>query len=42
MKNKKIFFIFMVIPLIINSVRLLFLPAKIPAHDNVKGQVDRW
>ena len=42
MKGKKIFFIFMVIPLIINSVSLLFLPDKIPAHYNFKGQVDRW
>lgn len=42
MKGKKIFFIFMVIPLIINSVSLLFLPDKIPTHYNFKGQVDRW
>ena len=42
MKGKKIFFIFMVVPLIINSVSLLFLPDKIPAHYNFKGQVDRW
>lgn len=42
MKNKKLFYTFMFLPLIASCIALLFLPDLIPTHYNIKNNVDRW
>ena len=42
MKNKKLFYILMFLPLVSSIVALLFLPDLIPAHYNIENKVDRW
>jgi len=42
MKNKKLFYILMFLPLVASIVSLLFLPDLIPAHYNIENKVDRW
>lgn len=42
MKNKKLFYILMFLPLVASIVALLFLPDLIPAHYNIENKVDRW
>ena len=42
MKNKKLFYILMFLPLAVSIVALLFLPDLIPAHYNIENKVDRW
>ena len=42
MKNKKLFYILMFLPLVASIVALLFLPDLIPAHYNIDNKVDRW
>lgn len=39
---KKVMWILSLIPLIITSVILQFMPEKIPMHHDVAGNVDRW
>lgn len=42
MKNKKLFYILMFLPLAASIIALLFLPDLIPAHYNIDNKVDRW
>ena len=42
MKNKKLFYVLMFLPLIASLIALHFLPAVIPAHYNINNVVDRW
>lgn len=42
MKNKKLFYIFMFLPLVMSIVALLFMPEVIPTHYNIENIVDRW
>lgn len=39
---KKLCHILMVLPLIISTIALYFLPSSIPAHYDISNQVDRW
>lgn len=42
MKNKKIFYFLMFLPLLVVLISLKFLPDQIPAHYGISGEVDRW
>ena len=42
MNIKKIFYILMFLPLVISMIALVFLPDLIPAHYNIKNEIDRW
>ena len=42
MKNKKLFYLLMFLPLIASLIALQFLPDVIPAHYNIDNVVDRW
>ncbi len=42
MKNKKLFYLLMFLPLIASLIALQFLPDVIPAHYNINNVVDRW
>ena len=42
MKNKKIFYLLMFLPLLVVLISLKFLPDQIPAHYGISGEVDRW
>lgn len=42
MKNKKVLYFLMFLPLITVLVSLQFLPDQIPAHYGIGGEVDRW
>ncbi len=42
MKNRKLFYILMFLPLVASVVALLFLPDLIPVHYNLANEVDRW
>lgn len=42
MKNKKLFYILMFLPLVMSIVALLFMPEVIPTHYNIENIVDRW
>ena len=41
-KTIKLFYILMFLPLVISIVALTFLPDLIPAHYNIKNEIDRW
>ena len=40
--REKIFYILMFLPLVISMIALIFLPDLIPAHYNIKNEIDRW
>ena len=40
--REKIFYILMFLPLVISMIALVFLPDLIPAHYNIKNEIDRW
>ena len=40
--REKIFYILMFLPLVISIIALVFLPDLIPAHYNIKNEIDRW
>ena len=42
MKNKKLFYFLMFLPLFAVLISLQFLPDQIPAHYGISGEVDRW
>lgn len=42
MKNKKLFYVLMFLPLVASLIALQFLPDVIPAHYNINNVVDRW
>ena len=42
MKNKKLFYVLMFLPLVASLIALQFLPDVIPAHYNIQNVVDRW
>ena len=42
MKNKKLFYVLMFLPLVASLIALQFLPNVIPAHYNINNVVDRW
>lgn len=42
MKNKKLFYVLMFLPLVASLIALQFLPDVIPAHYNIQNMVDRW
>ena len=42
MKNKKLYYILMFLPLVASLIALQFLPDVIPAHYNIDNVVDRW
>ena len=42
MKNKKLFYVLMFLPLVASLIALQFLPNVIPAHYNIDNVVDRW
>ena len=42
MKNKKLFYVLMFLPLVASLIALKFLPDVIPAHYNIQNMVDRW
>ena len=42
MKNKKLFYLLMFLPLVASLIALQFLPDVIPAHYNIQNVVDRW
>lgn len=42
MKNKKLYYILMFLPLVASVIALQFLPDVIPAHYNIDNVVDRW
>ena len=42
MKNKKLFYVLMFLPLVASLIALQFLPDVIPAHYNIDNVVDRW
>lgn len=42
MNIKKLFYTLMFLPLVISMVALAFLPDLIPAHYNIKNEIDRW
>ena len=41
-KTIKLFYTLMVLLLIISMIALAFLPDLIPAHYNIKNEIDRW
>ena len=41
-KTIKLFYTLMFLPLIVSIVALIFLPDLIPAHYNIKNEIDRW
>ena len=41
-KTIKLFYTLMFLPLVISIVALTFLPDLIPAHYNIKNEIDRW
>lgn len=40
--REKIFYTLMFLPLVISMIALIFLPDLIPAHYNIKNEIDRW
>ena len=42
MKNKKLLYVLMFLPLLASLIALQFLPNVIPAHYNIHNEVDRW
>ena len=42
MNIKKLFYTLMFLPLVISMIALIFLPDLIPAHYNIKNEIDRW
>ena len=42
MKNKKLYYILMFLPLVASLIALQFLPDVIPAHYNIDNVVERW
>ena len=42
MNIKKLFYILMFLPLVISMIALVFLPDVVPAHYNIKNEIDRW
>ena len=42
MKNKKLFYVLMFLPLVASLIALQFLPNVVPAHYNINNVVDRW
>jgi len=42
MKNKKLFYVLMFLPLVASLIALQFLPNVIPAHYNINNVVDSW
>ena len=40
--REKLFYTLMFLPLIVSIVALIFLPDLIPAHYNIKNEIDRW
>lgn len=42
MKNKRLFYFLMFLPLFSVLISLQFLPDQIPAHYGITGEVDRW
>ena len=42
MKNKKLLYVLMFLPLLASLIALQFLPNVIPAHYNIHNDVDRW
>ena len=40
--REKLFYTLMFLPLIVSMIALIFLPDLIPAHYNIKNEIDRW